>query len=228
MGDRLRIYLRDVWFKYDAKGEWALRGITIDFNSGEATMIRGHNGSGKTTLMKIASLIYRPTKGSVMINDKDFWDLDDRDKIFFRRRVAFIHDKPIMLRGSVRYNIEYGLLIRGIKGEEAKKRCDEAIEELGLRTIENKYSHRLSAGQAQLVAIARALAINPEIIFMDEPFAYLDNEKRRILVKALRERRENSVGIIIVSHDSEIALQIGIDRIITMENGKISDISLLR
>ncbi|HWQ17800.1 MAG TPA: ABC transporter ATP-binding protein [Sulfolobales archaeon] len=228
MGNRLRIYLRDIWFKYDAKGEWALRGITIDFNSNEATMIRGHNGSGKTTLMKIASLIYRPTKGSVTIDDKDFWDLDDSDKIFFRRRVAFIHDKPIMLRGSVRYNIEYGLLVRGIRKEEVSKRYEEVIEELGLRAIENKSSHRLSAGQAQLVAIARALVVNPEIIFLDEPFAYLDNERRRILVRALRERRENGVGIIIVSHDLEISLQIGIDRIITMENGEISDISLLR
>ena len=228
MGDGLRIYLRDIWFKYDAKGEWALRGITIYFNSGEATIIKGHNGSGKTTLMKISSLIYRPTRGSVIINDHDFWNLSDRDKISFRRRVAFVHDKPIMLRGSVRRNIEYSLLIRGNEEEEVRKRCDEVIEELGLKTIENRSSNRLSAGQAQLVAIARALVTEPEIIFLDEPFAYLDNEKRKILVRALRGRREEGVGIVIVSHEPEIALQIGIDRVITMENGEISNISFLR
>lgn len=221
MGDRLKIYLRDVWFKYEPRGEWVLKRITIDFTRDKVVIIRGPNGSGKTTLMKIASLIYKPTAGEVIVNGKSFWSLDEGERNFIKRRVVFVHDKPLMLRGSVKYNVKYSLKIRGIDGEEAEKRYIEVAEELGLRSIEDKPSNGLSAGQAQLVAIARALVAMPEILFLDEPFAYLDSEKRDLLVEALRRRRKNGIGLAMVSHDIEDALRVGADLIVTMEKGEI-------
>ncbi len=226
MGDRLKIYLREVWFKYEPMGEWVLRRITLDFTSDKTVIIRGHNGSGKTTLMKIASLIYKPTRGEVIVSGKSFWDLGEGERSDLKRRVVFVHEKPIMLRGSVRYNVKYSLKIRGIDGEGAEKRYREVAEELGLRAIEDKPSHRLSAGQAQLVAIARALVAMPEIIFLDEPFAYLDSGKRDLLIEVLRKRRKSGVGLAIVSHDMEAALRVGADLMVVMEKGEIREIAI--
>jgi len=187
------------------------------FRCGEAVLIRGPNGSGKTTLLKIASLIYRPTSGRVYADGLDFWELGEGDRISIKRRVAYVHDRPIMLRGSVEYNITYGLWIRGIGGVEARERCWGVMEELGIESLAGASAYSLSAGQTHLVAIARALAVEPEIIFLDEPFTYLDSRRKSLLVEALRKRRISGHGLVIVSHDVEAAMGVGIDRVVDME-----------
>jgi ABC-type multidrug transport system ATPase subunit len=217
MGIILRITLRNIWYRYQSSRNWVLRRVSLELESGEAVLVRGPNGSGKTTLLKIASLIYRPTIGSIYIDGESFWELDSRRQVIHRRRIAFVHDRPVMLRGSVSYNIKIGLIIRGAGKDYIEKRYREIIEELMLEKIENNNANQLSAGQAHLVAIARALITQPEILFLDEPFIHLDSDRRDLLARSLSRRRRDGVGLVIVSHDIDTARSIGIDRVLEME-----------
>jgi len=99
-----------------------------------------------------------------------------------------------------------------------RDRCRVVMEELGIEGISAKNAYSLSAGQAHLVSIARDLVLDPEIIFLDEPFTYLDSEKRSLLAKAFQRRRALGRGVVIVSHDLEMARAVGFDRLIEMED----------
>ncbi len=117
-----------------------------------------------------------------------------------------------MFIGSVRYNVKYSLKIRGIDGGAESSRG---------QTIPQAISRA-----AQLVAIARALVAMPEIIFLDEPLAYLDSGKRDLLIEALCKRRKSGVCLAIVSHDMEAALRVGADLMVVMEKGEIREIAI--
>lgn len=218
----MNIELVNVWYRYGRVEDWALRGISISFRSGEVIYIDGPNGSGKTTLLKIASLIYRPLQGSVLVDKNDFWNLDENRKTLIRRRVIYVHDKPILLRGTVLDNVAYGLNIRGIDRESALDTSMSILSALGIDSLANIPIQRLSTGQAQLVAIARALAINPEILFLDEPFSNLDREKRLVLISTLNKFRARGMGIVFSSHNADV-MELGKHRRVVLEDGIIID-----
>jgi len=122
------IKLVDVWFRYPKRKEWILKGITTSFKPGETNIIMGANGSGKTTLLKIAALLYKPCKGKVLVDGKNFWELDKNKRLLLRRKIVYVHEKPILLRGSVIYNIAYGLILRGIKVDKAIWKAEDRNE----------------------------------------------------------------------------------------------------
>ncbi len=219
----MNIELINVWYRYSKSKDWALKEISITFRSSEIVYIDGHNGSGKTTLLKIASLMYRPTKGFITINNKNFWSLNEEKKTLFRRRVVYVHEKPILLRGTVLDNILYGLRIRGIDIEEALDISLNILSMFGIDDLINKPIQKLSTGQAQLVAIARALAVKPDILFLDEPFSNLDKEKRKAVINILNEFQTKGMGIVFSSHNIDID---GLSRYrrIVLENGVIASI----
>jgi len=111
------IKLRGVWHHYPDASSWALKDVSVELGSGGITLVAGHNGSGKTTLLKIAALIYRPTRGEVTVNGRDFWILEEAEKIMVRRRITYIHEKPVLTRGRVLENIMYPLRIRDSAGK---------------------------------------------------------------------------------------------------------------
>lgn len=216
----VKIELKNVWYRYLHAGDWVLKDITLATRDGEAVLITGHNGSGKTTLLKIASLIYRPTSGNVIVDGADFWELSEPEKTRVRRKIAYVHEKPLMLRGSVLHNIMYGLTLRRVDAEEAVRKSREVLEELGMWEYRSLNAAKLSAGQAQLVAIARALALDPETLILDEPFAHLDSKKRETLVSTLVKRQERGACIIISSHQTAISDSIKMTKVVTLENGR--------
>jgi len=218
----ITIRLRGVWHRYPDASSWALKDISVELGSGEIILVAGHNGSGKTTLLKIAALIYRPTRGEVAVDGRGFWILEEAEKIMVRRRITYIHEKPVLIHGSVLENIMYPLKIRGLGREDAAMKARMVMRELGIVDLADKSARELSAGQSQLVAIARALVAEPELILLDEPFAHLDGWKSGLVAQALQARRRNGVGIVIASHSrGELPEGLEPDRIVVLEDGRI-------
>ncbi len=214
------IELSGVWFRYPRSIKWALREVSVRFRPGEIVAITGPNGSGKTTLLKIASLIYKPTKGEILAWQSRFWGLRKNDKLNIRRRVVYVHEKPIILRRTVLQNIAYGLLVRGIRYEEAMERASAMLKQLGLSHLACRNAKELSAGEAHLVAIARALVLEPKIAFLDEPFSYLDRNNKQRLVNMIKELRDRGVGFVIATHDMSVVERLA-ERLLVLESGTI-------
>jgi energy-coupling factor transporter ATP-binding protein EcfA2 len=194
------IELKHVWFSYDGR-RWALMDVTVAVSRGEVVAVVGPNGAGKTTLLKIMGLIYRPTRGSVVVYGTDPWR---RPSIELRRRIVYVHERPIMVRGSVYDNIALGLRIRGVNGLEARMRVREVAETLGISELLERSAKHLSTGQAQLIAIARALVVNPDVLLLDEPFANLDDEKREVVANLIAKLARGGKTVIVVSHDRSL------------------------
>ncbi len=192
------IELRRVSFWY-VKGRYVLRNINLSLRH-KAVAILGPNASGKTTLMKLMALILKPVEGRIYFEGRDLSKLRGEELLEVRRRVVYVHEKPILLRGNVLSNVAYGLILRGFSKDEALSRAEDVLEELDLRRIKGKNVRELSAGQAQLVAIARAIAVEPKYLLLDEPTANLDVSKRQILVDVLRKRK-GRMWIAVATHD---------------------------
>jgi len=215
----LSIRLKNIWFRYPGMDKWVLENISYEFKEKNIYVIVGPNGSGKTTLFKIASLIYKPLKGSVFTWDRDFWRLKDKEALILRRKIVYVHEKPVLLHGSVLCNIAYGLMIRGYSKEDAFRKARDYMNELGLTYLLDKNVNMLSAGEAQLVSLVRALILEPRMIFLDEPLAHIDIEKRKIVLDLIYRLKEGA-GIAIATHDIYLAYMLA-DEAILVENGKI-------
>lgn len=217
------IELRGIWFRYNSSSTWILKNIDTIIKSGEIVHVTGVNGSGKTTFMKIASLLYRPTKGCVIVNGIDFWRLNDKKKTDIRKHIVYVHEKPILINGSVKDNIIYGLTIRGISKDKASKIVLEYLKRLDIEELINLPITSLSLGQAQLIAIIRALVVKPHIVFLDEAFSNIDEEKRKLLFELLLElNNDNNMGIIISSHNKNFEM-LRINRVLVIEQGIVKE-----
>ncbi|ABM80205.1 energy-coupling factor ABC transporter ATP-binding protein [Hyperthermus butylicus] len=209
------IRVENAWYSYDGR-RWALRGAGIRVERGEIVAVVGPNGAGKTTLLKLAGLLLRPQRGTVLVEGRDPWR--DGSLVHARRVVVYVHEKPIMLRGTVLDNIAYGLRLRGLSPEEAEREARRAAELLGIAGLLHRRARGLSAGQAQLVALARAVAVKPHYLLLDEPFAHLDPPRRGKLAKLLEELAGEETGIAIASHDTYLLSKIA-SRVVYVEEG---------
>jgi len=214
------IELVDIWFKYPNTSDYVLRNITLSTRRGEVIAIIGPNGSGKTTLLKIMGLIYKPNKGQVLINSRDFWSLSDSEKSILKRNIVYVHEKPILVRGTALDNVALGLVLRGVNKNVARRKALMVLETLDLKHLINKDRKSLSAGEAQLVTIARAIVVEPKVLLLDEPTANLDLRRRAMLSQILYELLRRGKTIIIATHDYLFALSIA-KRIILLENGEL-------
>lgn len=209
------IRLEGVWFRY-GRGGWVLRDITAEIREAGITAVVGPNGAGKTTLLKIASIIYRPIRGRVTVFGLDPWALGDRERLTLRRMIVYVHEKPILLRGTVEKNLMFGLEIRGISRGEAGETIKSVAEELGISDLLSYDVRHLSAGQGVLVSIARALAVNPKMIVLDEPFAHLDYRRRGALLRLLGRLRDEGKGLVVSTHDTHLITRIA-DKVILVD-----------
>ena len=211
------IEVDNVWYSYSDKA--VLKGASLSIGDG-ITVLVGPNGAGKTTLLKVMAGIYRPDSGRVFIDGEDLWACPPSRRVELRRRVVYVHEKPIVLRGSVFFNVCYGLMLRGLDREEVQRRALEVLEKLGIKALAWKNARELSAGQAQLMVLARALAVEPKYLLLDEPLANLDKENRELVLRLLEEFKSKGVGVGVATHDRLLALRIA-DRIALMEEGRV-------
>lgn len=203
-----------------------LRDINLEIKKGEFYILMGLSGSGKSTLIRSLIRLIKSTKGAIEINGADITKMNTEQLMQFRRKtygMVFQH-YGLLPHMSVLDNAAYGLKIKGIDKEERYKKAMEVLETVGLKGWEDYYPTNLSGGMQQRVGLARALANEPEILLMDEPFSGLDPLIRRQMQDELVELQSTlQKTIIFVTHDLHEALKLG-DKIAIMRNGEIVQI----
>jgi len=184
----------------------------------ETLVVLGPNGAGKTTLvLALASLI--PFRGELRFHGEIV-----REPIAYRRRIAVVLQRPLLLDRSVRENAALGLALRGVGRHDRDRRADAALARLGVAHLATRPASSLSGGEAQRVSIARALALDPEILFLDEPFAGLDAPARESAIADLaRAVGDGGVTTVLVTHDRDEALSLA-DRVAVLIAGRIRQV----
>ena len=201
---------------YPGQTHYALSEVSIEFSPGIIYGVIGSNGAGKTTLLKIISLLYKPIKGRILFNNEDPWTNNTE---YYRRITVYVHEKPIMLRTTVYNNLLYPLQIRKTSRAEAEKKILSIARIFGLDRLLGEKANKLSTGQKQLVGIARALLVDPDIIALDEPFSNLDFNRKKLVSNIIRRLAKEGKTIIVSSHDT-LTIEKTSDQIIILENGK--------
>ncbi|AYF88978.1 glycine betaine/L-proline ABC transporter ATP-binding protein [Pseudomonas sp. JS3066] len=197
--------------------------VSFSVNEGEIFVLMGLSGSGKSTLIRLINRLIEPTAGDVFIDGQNVAKLPTSQLIDLRRRDMSMVFQSFALMPSrcVLDNAAFGLEVAGKSKKEREKRAMEVLEQVGLASFAHKYPHELSGGMQQRVGLARALAVDPSMIIMDEAFSALDPLKRREMQDVLLDlQKKHSRTIIFVSHDIEEAMRIG-SRIGIMEGGKL-------
>jgi len=190
--------------------------FTLD--PGEVHVVLGPNGAGKSTLLRALDAL-EPIAGELRYRGKPVRTERDRQRL--RRSTAAVFQKPHLLATTVRGNVESGLRLRGASRDEARRRAAAALDLLGIAHLAERGRKGLSGGEAQRVSIARALAGDPEVLFLDEPTAALDPPTRRaLLVDLERIVAEQSITVLWVTHDKEEALSVA-DRVTFLARGRV-------
>lgn len=194
-----------------------LKGISIEIQDGEFTVILGASGSGKSTFLNVISGLEYPDGGSVLYDGKDIAALSDSELTEFRRKnVGFIFQQYYLLPNmDVEKNVRMGADLAG------NKEYEKVLRAVGLGEKLHKYPSELSGGEQQRVSVARALAKRPRVLFLDEPTGALDEETgRQVLDYICRLQKEYGFTIVMVTHNQNIAEMA--DRVIKMNSGKIA------
>jgi sulfate/thiosulfate transport system ATP-binding protein len=198
----------------------ALDDITLEVPNGSLTALLGPSGSGKSTLLRIIAGLETPDQGTVLIDGNDVTHARPQDRAIgfvFQHYAPFAHM-------TVRDNVGFGLRIRKRPKTEVRERVDELLSLVGLTKWAGQRPHQLSGGQRQRMALARALAVEPRVLLLDEPFGALDATVRAELREWLRRLHDDrGVTTVLVTHDQEEAMEVA-DRIAVMNTGTIEQV----
>ena len=204
----------------------AVDNVALDVSPGELLIVMGLSGSGKSTLVRCLSRLIEPTSGSVEIEGMDLLTMSDKELIELRRsKMGMVFQNFALLpHRTVFENIAFPLQMRGMKRRDYVDRARRMIGLVGLEGRENNFPRELSGGQQQRVGIARSLAVEPDIWFLDEPFSALDPLIRKEMQdEFLRLQSLLNKTIVFITHDFDEALKLA-DRIAIMFNGRIEQI----
>ena len=201
----------------------AIRDVSLSVDAGQIYVVMGLSGSGKSTLVRCLIRLVEATSGRVLFEDEDIASYTPQELTDFRRRkVAMVFQHYGLLpHRRVLDNVAFGLEVQGVDKEARYKASEEAIETVGLKGWERYYPSEMSGGMQQRIGLARALAVNPEVLLMDEPFSGLDPLIRREMQDELISlETELHKTIVFITHDLNEALKLG-DRIAIMRDGVI-------
>ncbi|MBL76100.1 MAG: glycine/betaine ABC transporter ATP-binding protein [Chloroflexi bacterium] len=204
----------------------ALKDVSFDVHKGETFVVMGLSGSGKSTLVRTLIRLIEPNFGAIEFEGEDILQYDANALIQFRRsKTAMVFQHfGLLPHRNVRENVAWGLEVRGIKSDERLQIADETLEVVGLQGWGEYRPSMLSGGMQQRVGLARALAADPDVLLMDEPFSGLDPLIRRDMQNELLHLQEKfKKTIIFITHDMNEALKIG-DRIAIMRDGLVVQI----
>lgn len=212
------IETRDLCQRYQERD--VLKKINIGVERGEVFTLIGPTGVGKTTLLRLLGLIDQPQSGKILINGMDT-AVSGRSRLEMRRRLAFVLQKPVVFNASVFDNIASGLRWRGINKNEIRHRVDNLLDIVGLTDYRDRNARRLSGGEVQQVAIARAIAVEPDLLLLDEPTANLDPVAAlRVEELIMRIIAQRATTIILATHDLAQGQRLA-DRIGVLVDGEI-------
>ena len=200
----------------------ALRDINLKINDGDIFGIIGMSGAGKSTLVRCINMLERPTSGTVLINGRDIGALSAEELRRVRRRTTMIFQSfNLLMQRTCIANICFPLELAGMKKAEAKKRAGELLELVGLSDKANAYPAQLSGGQQQRIAIARALATDPEVLLCDEATSALDPKTTRSILELIKQINERlGITVIIITHQMSVIEDI-CTRVAILENGTV-------
>lgn len=218
------ISVKDLVFNYinEETGESVpvLRGVSADIKRGKFLAVLGHNGSGKSTFAKHLNAILTPTSGSVTV---DGIDTSDEEKLFdIRRKVGMVFQNPDnqTVANIVEDDVAFAPENLGVPRDEIRQRVDNALKAVNMTAFAKHAPHMLSGGQKQRIAIAGVLAMQPDIIVLDEPTAMLDPMGRAEIIETVRRlNREQNMTVVLITHYMEEAVLA--DRVIVIDDGSI-------
>lgn len=202
----------------------ALTPLSLDIYDGEMIGLLGPSGSGKTTLLRIIAGLEHANSGTIKFGDRDVTNLHVRD-----RRVGFVFQNYALFRHmTIEDNVAFGLRVMDRKqrpsSQEIDKRVAELLDIVQLSHVAKRYPEQLSGGQKQRISLARALATQPEVLLLDEPFGALDAKVRKELRRWLRSLHDElNFTSVFVTHDQDEAMELS-DRVVVMSNGRIEQV----
>ncbi len=195
---------------YGSNGQRIIRDVSLRIEAGPSTIILGPNGAGKSVLMRLMHGLLSPTSGSIRWNDGQN----------VRRRQAMVFQRPVMLRRSALANVIYALELAGVPAGERRIQALMALEEVGLRHLAARPARVLSGGEQQRLALARAWALHPEVLFLDEPTANLDPAAAREIEAVIRAFDAAGTKIIMATHNLGQARRLG-DEVLFVYDGRL-------
>ena len=218
----MMLKIRDVKKSFD--GHAVLDGIDLDVNKGDVTAILGPSGSGKTTFLRCLNFLERADSGKLEFDGEKF-DLHTARKAEIarvRKKTAFVFQNyNLFLNKTALQNVTLGLTSgAGIRKDEANERAVRALEKVGMADKLKSYPSQLSGGQQQRVASARALAMDPEIIYFDEPTSALDPELIGEVLAVMRKLAEDGMTMLVVTHEMDFARNVS-SQVMFMDGGKV-------
>jgi tungstate transport system ATP-binding protein len=221
----------DVSVAFD--GDAVLRDVSLSVSPGEVVTVVGPSGTGKTTLLRLLAAFRPPDSGTVAWNGRDVWALSEEERLAVRRQLSMVFQEPSLFNAPVSRNVTYGLRVR--ESWEARLRAglreifgghsvsDEVRTALGVVGLAEKVDQNalsLSGGEAQRVAFARALVVDPAVMLLDEPTSNLDPRNTAVLEDAIRRASERGVGVLVATHDMHQARRIS-DRVGVVLGGEL-------
>ncbi len=225
-GDQLAVRTHDVWKIYPQEPNpvKAVRGVSLEIESGDFVAMAGPSGSGKTTVLNLLGGLTRPTEGSIWIGGDEITDMPDQALARLRlERIGFVFQAynllPVL---SAMENAEFTLLLRGLPANERHRKVRQLFDQMGLEGLEDRFPGKLSGGQQQRVAVARAVVGEPALVLADEPTANLDSVASSALLDVMeRLNREHGTTFVFSTHDPRVMERAR--RLITLVDGQISE-----
>ena len=192
----------------------------LDLQEGRIYTIMGPNGSGKSTLLRIMSLLLVNDEGELeVLSEKVNWEKEQL--LYLRRQMSMVTQTAFMFQGSVDYNVAYGLKARKMRSRLIRERVNEMLEMVGMSAYREADARTLSGGERQKVALARAMAVNPGVLFLDEPTSNIDMASAAEIEKHIRTiNQEQGTSIILVTHNLFQARRLA-DEVIFIHEGRI-------
>ena len=214
------IEIKNVHYTYPGDDIATLKGISLSIDKGSFVAVLGHNGSGKSTLAKHLNAILVPDEGEVLINGMN---TAEEDRILdIRRTVGMVFQNPDnqIVANVVEDDVAFAPENLGIDPKEIRERVDNALRQVGMYEFRMHAPHLLSGGQKQRVAIAGVIAMEPEVIVLDEPTAMLDPKGRKEVIDTVTKLcREKGITVVLITHHMNEC--VGADRVVVMSNGEI-------
>ena len=215
------IEIKNLHYTYPGDEMESLCGVSLEIEKGSFVAVLGHNGSGKSTLAKHLNAILLPTEGKVFINGID---TADEDRLLdIRRTVGMVFQNPDnqIVANVVEDDVAFAPENLGVAPAEIRERVDKALRQVDMYEFKMHAPHLLSGGQKQRVAIAGVIAMEPEVIVLDEPTAMLDPKGRREVIETVTKLcREKGITVVLITHHMSECT--GADRVIVMSNGHIA------
>jgi len=211
-GSILPLTLRDV--RFAAGGREIIDGVSVTIEGGPATIILGANGAGKSVLMRLMHGLLRPNSGAIA------WHAQGEERV--RRGQAMVFQRPVLLRRSALANIVYALELARVPVAERGRIAMDALREVGIADVAHRPARVLSGGEQQRLALARAWALHPEVLFLDEPTANLDPGATREIENVIKAFDASGTKIIMSTHNLGQARRLG-DEVLFIHQGRLAE-----